>query len=77
MNLCLTCSVQIFAPLAVSTEECAEYMIYNMLRPEHRNGAHFVSTKGDETNKSRYHGNDDIRAKVWQHAVEVTGLEDK
>jgi hypothetical protein len=58
-------------------EECAEYMIYNMLRPEHRTGAHFVSTKGDEAKKSRYYGNDDIRAKVWQHAVEVTGLEDK
>ena len=51
-------------------------MIYNMLRPEHKIGAHFINNKGDETSKSPYFGNDDVREKVWQHSVEVTGLEE-
>jgi len=63
-------------PFGVSQDECAEYMIYNLLRPEHKTGAHFVNNKGDEASKSSYFGNDDIRAKVWQHSAEVTGLEE-
>jgi hypothetical protein len=49
-------------------------MVYNLLRPEHRVGAHYVDNKGGEAAKSPYHGNDDVRKKVWDHAVEVTGL---
>lgn len=65
----------LFMPLATSVEDCAEYMVYNLLRPEHKTGAHFITNKGDEATKSKYHANDDIRAKVWQHAVDVTNLE--
>ena len=52
-------------------------MVYNMLRPEHKTGAHFVSDKGDDAPKSRYYGNIDIRAKLWRHSLDVTGLEDE
>lgn len=61
-------------PFLVSASDCGEYMIYNLLRPEHRTGAHFISDKGDEANKSRYYGDEAVRKKVWEHAVEVTGL---
>ena len=69
------CSLYLFLPLTVSVEECSEYMLYNMLRPEHKTGAHFVTNTGDEAKKSRYFANEDVSAKVWQHSVEVTGLE--
>jgi hypothetical protein len=70
------CSLYLTKVFGVSQDDCAEYMIYNMLRPEHKIGAHFIDNKGDEASKSPYFGNDDIRAKVWQHSVEVTGLEE-
>jgi hypothetical protein len=49
-------------------------MTYNLFRPEHRTGAYYVSNKGNDAVKSRYHGNEDVRKKVWDYAVEVTGL---
>lgn len=49
-------------------------MVYNMLRQEHKTGAHFIANHGDETKKNQYYGNDYIRAKVWRHSVVVTGL---
>lgn len=51
-------------------------MVYNLLRPEHKVGGHFVTAKGDDATKSQYYGNEDVRKKVWGHAVEVTGLSD-
>jgi len=68
-------SLHLVLPFTVSVEECSEYMVYNMLRPEHKSGAHFITNKGDEAKKSRYFANEDVRTKVWQHSVEVTGLE--
>jgi hypothetical protein len=50
-------------------------MIYNLLRPEHKTGAYFINNKGDDATKNQYFGNDDVRKKVWDHSVEVTGLE--
>jgi len=70
-------STRLLSLFAVSQDECAEYMIYNLLRPEHKTGAHFIDNTGNETSKGKYYENDDVRAKVWKHAVEVTGLEDK
>ena len=61
-------------PFSVSAADCAEYMVYNLLRPEHRTGAYYINNKGDDATKSQYHGNEDVRKKVWDHAVEVTGL---
>jgi hypothetical protein len=52
-------------------------MIYNLLRPEHKTGAYFVTNKGDHAMKSRFFGDDVIRQKVWDHSVQVTGLEEK
>ena len=69
------CSLNLTKLIGVSQDKCAEYMVYNLLRPEHKTGGHYVSDEGDETTKSQYFGNDDLRAKVWQHAVEVTDLE--
>jgi hypothetical protein len=67
----------VLLPFSVSAEDCAEYMIFNMLRKEHKTGAYFVTNKGDHATKSRYYGNEDVRKKVWAHAVDVTGLEAK
>jgi hypothetical protein len=49
-------------------------MVYNLLRPENRTGAYYIDNKGNDAVKSPYHGNEDVRRKVWDHAVEVTGL---
>jgi hypothetical protein len=49
-------------------------MVYNLLRPEHKTGAHFVNNKGDDARKSQYFANEDIRRKVWDHALETTGF---
>jgi len=62
-------------PFATSVADCSDWMIYNLLRPEHKTGAYFVTNKGDHANRSRYFGNEDIRKKVWDHSVEVTGLD--
>jgi hypothetical protein len=67
-------SLTLLTPFALSAADCGEYMTYNLFRPEHRTGAHYVSNKGNDAVKSRYHGNEDVRKKVWDHAVEVTGL---
>jgi hypothetical protein len=50
-------------------------MIYNMLRPENRTGAHFNNNNGDNAKTSMYSGNAEMRKKVWDHASKVTGLE--
>ena len=60
--------------MMVSAEVCADYMVYNLLRPEHKTGAHFITDHGDDANKSRYFGNESIRKGVWDHAAELTGL---
>ena len=70
----VTCIGDIMQPLFVSASDCAEYMVYNLLRAEHRTGTHFVTNKGDEAKKSVYFGKDDVRSKVWDHAVEITRL---
>lgn len=62
-------------PFTTSVADCADWMIYNLLRPEHKTGAYFVTNKGDHATKNQYFGNDDVRKKVWDHSVEVTGLE--
>ena len=67
----------LLSPFAVSIEDCADYMVFNMLREEHKTGAHFISNHGDETKKSRYYRNGDVRAKVWEHSVDVTGLNER
>jgi hypothetical protein len=64
----------IVSPLATSPADCAEYMLYNLLRPEHKVGAYFIDNKANGATKSQYFGNEDVRKKVWDHAVEVTGL---
>jgi len=50
-------------------------MIYNILRPENRTGAHFYNNTGDNAKTSMYFGNTEMRKKVWEHASKVTGLE--
>jgi hypothetical protein len=62
---------------AVSPADCAEYMVYNLLRPEYKTGAHFISNKGDDATKSQYFGNADVRKAVWDHSMEVSGLQEK
>jgi hypothetical protein len=64
----------VFSPFTTTAADCAEYMVYNLLRPEHKVGAHFVDSKGNDATKSQYFGNEDVGKKVWDHAVEVTGL---
>lgn len=70
-------SVFLLTPFLVSPEDCGEYMIYGLLRPESKTGAYFVTNLGDNATKSPYFGDNDTRSKVWNHAVEVTGLESK
>jgi hypothetical protein len=65
------------SPFSVSAEDCGEYMVYGLLRPENKTGAHFATNQGDHAIKSRYYDDKDVRSKVWQHAVEVTGLDAK
>jgi len=64
----------VLSPFMVTAEVCAEYMIYNLLRPEQKTGAHFINDHGDDAKKSRYYGNESVRKGVWDHAMEVTGL---
>ena len=64
-------------PFATSISDCADYMMYNFLRPERKTGAYFVDNNGDDTTKSIYFGQDEVRAKVWDHSVERTGLGEK
>jgi len=61
-------------PLAVSVADSADYMIYNLLRPENKSGSHFVDNKGNPTKKSKYYGDEALRKKVWDHSAEVTGV---
>lgn len=60
----------------VSAENCGKYMVYNLLRPEHKTGAHFVTHNGDNASKSKYLGNSDVRTRVWNHAEKVTGFKE-
>lgn len=64
-------------PFAVSPEVCGEYMVYNLFRPQHKTGAYFVSEHGEEAKKNQYYGNNDVRAGVWKHALDVTGFENE
>jgi hypothetical protein len=73
----LPLSAYLMIPFSVSINDCAEYMVYNLLRPEHKTGPHFISNKGDETSVSRYFENQEVRNKVWDHAVGITGLEER
>jgi hypothetical protein len=66
--------MSLLLPFSTSATDCAEYMVYNLLRPEHKSGAHFVDNKGGDASKSQYFGNEEIRRKVWDHAMEATGL---
>jgi hypothetical protein len=61
-------------PFSISATDCAEYMIYGLLRVEKRTGAYFVDNKANPALNSRYYGNTQVRQQVWDHAVEVTGV---
>lgn len=71
----LTYRARVLELFTISADECAEYMVYNLLRPEHKTGAHFINDKGDDAAKSKYFGKKDIREKLWNYSVESTGLE--
>lgn len=71
----LTIRAALARPLSVSQDDCANYMIYNLLRPEDRTGAHFVNNKGDSAGSGMYFGNAEMRDTVWKHASKVSGLE--
>ena len=64
----------VLSPFMVTAEVCSEYMIYNLLRPEHKTGGHFINDHGDETKKNRYFRDESFRKAVWDHAAVVTGL---
>lgn len=53
--------------------ECAENMMYPMLRPEFATGGHWFGQKGDETTPGNLI-NGEITKKIWEHTVEVAQL---
>jgi hypothetical protein len=71
------CSLMIAQPFCTSPEECAEYMFHDLTRPDHKTGAYFLSSNGEDAVKNKYLEQPDIRQKVWDHAIEVTGLNTK
>ena len=62
-------------PLSTSQDDCGDYMVYNLLRPENRTGAHFVDNRGDAAKKNMYFGIAEMRDIVWKHALKVTALD--
>lgn len=64
----------IMQPFSATPADCAEYMIHHLTRPDHKAGAFFITSNGDDAVKNKYLGQEDIRQKVWDHGLEVTGL---
>ena len=64
--------MQLFSATPV---DCAEYMIYHLTRPDHKTGAYFISNNGEDAVKNKYLEQSDTRQKVWDHGMEVAGLE--
>ena len=67
----------IMQPFSATPEDCAEYMIHHLTRPDHKTGGYYISNNGDDAVKNKYLEQADIRQRVWDHGTEVTGLEDK
>ena len=71
------CSLVLAQPFSSTPEECAEYMVHHLTRPDHKTGDYYLSNNGDDAVKNKYLEQADIREKVWDYGLLVTGLSKK
>ena len=73
----LNYAAYLFAPFAMTPEECAKIQIDNALLGAHmgltkegKSGFHLMTRKGEEAQRTKLH-NDATRAAVWNHTIET------
>lgn len=57
----------IVKPFTVTQDQCADYLWSGLL-----NGASRMGNKGEDIGEKGYHGNDELRQKLWEHTEEAT-----
>jgi len=58
-------------PWNVAAEECAEYMWHAAYKTAAQPGAYRTDSLGESLGKKNYFGDDEQRAKVWEHTAAV------